>query len=81
MSTDKQLLSKALIRLGALILLFILCPVIMTMGFKALDKFTETANEYVAYLILGFSAIFVVYTLYFGFKTFAVLQKAIFNNK
>ncbi|AOW16783.1 hypothetical protein LPB03_04560 [Polaribacter vadi] len=81
MSTDKQLLSKALVRLGILILLFILCPVIMTMGFKALDKFTGTNNEYIAYLILGFSSILLLYTLYFGFKTFGVLQKAIFNEK
>jgi len=81
MSTDRQLLSKGLIRLGILILLFILSPVIITMGFKALDKFSGTGNEYIAYLILGFSSILLVYTLYFGFKTFGVLQKAIFNEK
>jgi uncharacterized BrkB/YihY/UPF0761 family membrane protein len=81
MSTDTNLLGKVLIRLGILILLFILSPVVITMSFKAIDKFTETPQLYFAYafIIIGFLLVF--FTIYFAFKTFGVLQKAIFNNK
>lgn len=81
MNTDTNLLGKGLIRLGILLLLFILSPIIITMSFKAIDKFTESPQSYLAYalMIVGFFLIF--YTIYFAFKTFGVLQKAIFNNK
>ena len=39
MSTDINLLGKGLIRLGVLLLLFIASPIIITMGFKAIDNF------------------------------------------
>ena len=81
MSTDTNLLGKGLIRLGILIFLFIASPIIITMGFKALDKFTEAPQTYLAYLILAGGSILLIYTMYFAFKTFGVLQKAIFNNK
>ena len=50
------------------------------MGFKALKKFDNTPKEYLAYLILLAAAILVVFTIYFAFKTFNILLKAIFNN-
>jgi hypothetical protein len=81
MSTDINLLGKGLIRLGILIILFIASPITITMSFKALDKFTEAPKMYFAYafIVLGFLLLF--YTIFFAFKTFGVLQKAIFNNK
>jgi len=80
MSTDTDLLGKGLIRLGILVCLFIATPVTMTMGFKAFDKFTEAPEIYLAYLILFAACVLLVYTLYFAFKTFGVLRKAIFND-
>lgn len=79
MATDTNLLGKALIRLGILILLFIASPIVITMSFKATAKFTETPQLYFAYgfLVIGF--LLVIFTVYYAFKTFGVLQKAIFN--
>jgi hypothetical protein len=51
------------------------------MGFKAFDKFTEAPQIYLAYLILAAGFVLLIYTLYFAFKTFGVLQKAIFTDK
>ncbi len=81
MSTDKELLSKGLIRLGILVFLFIASPVTITMGFKAFNKFTEAPKIYFAYLILIAGFALIIYTMYFAFRTFGVLKKAIFNDK
>ena len=81
MSTDLDLLSKGLIRLGILVFLFILSPVLITMGFKGLDKFNEAPKIYFVYLliIIGFATL--IFTVYFAFKTFKVIGSSIFNNK
>lgn len=81
MSTDTTLLGKALIRLGVLVLLFIASPIIITMSFKAIAKFTEAPKMYFAYAFLGVGCLLVIYTVYFAFQTFNVLQKAIFNKE
>ncbi|PQJ72326.1 MULTISPECIES: DUF6095 family protein [Polaribacter] len=80
MSTNLNLLGKGLKYLGLLIFLFIASPITLTMGFKALKKFNNTPQEYVAYLILLAAAILIIFTIYFAFKTFNILLKAIFNN-
>ena len=58
MSTDTNLLGKGLIRLGILVFLFIASPILLTMGFKAFDRFTESPKIYIAYLLIlvGFAA-------------------------
>lgn len=81
MSTDINLLGKGLIRLAILLLLFIASPIIITMGFKAIDKFTEAPEKYLAYLIVTIGCALIIYTIYYAFKTFSVLQKSIFSNK
>ena len=81
MSTDINLLGKGLIRLGILLLLFIASPIIITMGFKVMDKFTEAPEKYLAYLILGVGSVLIIYSIYYAIRTFGVLQKSIFNNK
>lgn len=80
MSTDLDLLGKGLKYLGILVFLFIASPITLTMGFKALDKFKNTPKEYLSYLIIGAAVILIIFTIYFAFKTFQTLLKAIFNN-
>jgi arginine exporter protein ArgO len=79
MSIDINLLRKGLIRLAILVLLFIATPIITTMGFKGINKFTETPKIYMAYflVILGFLGI--IFTIYFAFKAFSILRKAFFD--
>jgi|TARA_B110000091_G_C13468393_1_gene331041 hypothetical protein len=81
MSTDTQLLGKGLIRLGILVFLFIASPIILTMGFKAFDRFSDSPKIYIAYLLVlaGFAAI--IFTIYFAFKTFKIISNSLFNNK
>lgn len=81
MSTDLNLLSKGLIRLGILVFLFIATPIIITFGFKALDKFTEAPKMYFAYAILLVGLALLIFTIYFAFKTFGILKDAVFTNK
>ena len=79
MSVNTNLLSKALKRLGILVFLFILSPISLNIGFKALNKFTEE-SIWIAYLIIGFSSILIILTLIFAYKTFKILLNALFNS-
>ena len=81
MSTNTPLLSKGLKQLGILVLLFILSPISLTTGFKALKKFTENPQIFIAYAILLVGFIITVFTVFFAFKTFKTIQDAIFKNK
>ena len=80
MSTDVNLLGKGLKHLGILVFLFIASPISLTMGFKALKKFENTSNEFVSYIILIVASLLILFTIFFAFKTFKILLKALFNN-
>lgn len=80
MSTNVNLLGKGLKYLGILVFLFIASPITLTMGFKALKKFENTPKEYISYIILVVAVLLVIFTIYFAFKTFNILLKALFNN-
>ncbi|WP_439128947.1 DUF6095 family protein [Polaribacter sp.] len=80
MSTNVNLLGKGLKYLALLISLFIASPITLTMGYKALNKFKDTPKEYISYLILAAASILLIFTIFFAFKTFRILLKAIFNN-
>jgi len=80
MSTNINLLGKGLKYLALLLLLFIASPISLTVGFKALKKFENTPKEILSYLILGASAVLIIFTIFFAFKTFKILLNAIFNN-
>ncbi len=80
MSTDVNLLGKGLKYLGLLILLFITSPILLTIGFKALRKYDNTSNEFLSYIILIIPGLLILFTIYFAFKTFKILLKALFNN-
>jgi hypothetical protein len=80
MSTNVNLLGKGLKQLGVLVLLFILSPITLTMGFKALKKFTEAPKIYAAYGILLAGGIITIFTIIFAFRTFKTLLNALFDN-
>lgn len=80
MSTNVELLGKGLRYLGVLIFLFILSPITLTIGFKALKKFENTSKEFLSYAILVAAGMIMIYTIYFAFKTFKILLKALFND-
>ena len=80
MSTDVNLLGKGLRNLGILVFLFIASPITLTMGFKALKKYENTPKEFLSYIILSVAVILIIFTIYFAFKTFQILLKALFNN-
>tara|TARA_B100000795_G_scaffold224826_1_gene180357 strand:- start:474 stop:716 length:243 start_codon:yes stop_codon:yes gene_type:complete len=80
MSTNINLLGKGLKYLAILLLLFIASPISLTVGFKALKRFQNTPKEMLSYLIIGAAGILIIFTIFFAFKTFKILLKAIFNN-
>ena len=80
MSTNVNLLGKGLKYLGLLVFLFIASPISLTMGFKALKKFENTPKEYLSFIIIIAAGILVIFTIFFAFKTFKILLKAIFND-
>ncbi|MCL7753044.1 DUF6095 family protein [Polaribacter sp. Z022] len=80
MSTDVNLLSKGLKYLGILVFLFIASPITLTIGFKALKKFNDTPKEFISFIILIIAGLLILFTIYFAFKTFKILLKALFNN-
>ena len=79
MSTNYNTLSKGLIRLAALVFLFITTPILITMSFKALNNFTEAPKIYFAYALVVISFAILIFTIIFAFKTFKLLLDSFFN--
>jgi len=80
MSTDLNVLGKGLKRLGILVLLLIVSPLVLTMAFKALKKFTESPEIFIAYLLIALGGALIIFTIVFAFKTFRVLLNAFFQD-
>lgn len=81
MSISKSLLAKGFKQLLFLIPLFILSPILLTIAFRALKKFTESPQIYIAYAFLVFSILLILFSLYFAFKTFGTILNAFFNKE
>jgi len=79
MSTDLNLLGKGIRQLGILIFLLILSPIALTIGFKALKKFTESPEKFIGYGILLIGFLLIIFSIYFAFKTFKTLLNAFFE--
>lgn len=63
-----------------LLLLLLVSPLILSLGFRALRVFTEMPKILIAYSLLGISCILILYTVYFGFKCFKQLLNMLFDN-
>lgn len=80
MSTNLNLLTKGLKYLGVLLFLFIVSPIALTMSFKALKKFENTPKESLSYLLIIAASLLIIFSIFFAFKTFKILLKALFNS-
>ncbi|MDA9339681.1 DUF6095 family protein [Polaribacter sp.] len=79
MSTDVNLLGKALIRLAILVFLFVISPISLTIAFKAIKLYTEGLAYWLSIIFLISAGCLLIFTIFFAFKTFSKISKAIFN--
>ena len=79
MSINTNLLGKALVKLAILVLLFIASPVLLTIAFKAIKLYTEGVEYWLAIFFLIFTGFLLIFTLFFAFKTFSTISKALFE--
>ena len=64
-SSTENVVKRFLILLG----LLIFSPIVLSFGFKALRIFTESPKNIIAYVLLAFGILLILFTVYFGFKT------------
>ena len=79
MSTDLKTLGKGLKQLALLLFLFILSPIILNIGFKAIAK-PEEIQPLFGYGILVLGGVLILFSIYFAFKTFSTLLNALFDS-
>lgn len=77
---NTKILSKGLKKLGFLVFLLIVSPLLLTIGFKALSVYKETDKFWVAIALLIISGILVFFTFFFALKTFKTLMDAFFKD-
>lgn len=74
--TFEKGIKKLLIFLG----LLIASPLVLSVAFKAFRVFKEAPKVFFAYGLLALGIILLIFTVYFGFKTFKTLLDIIFKN-
>ena len=80
MDINNDLLEKGFKRLLVVLLLLIISPISLNIGFKALSKYPDE-SIWIAYVILGFGMLLTIVTIIFGIKTFKIILDALFNSK
>lgn len=68
-------IKKFLILLG----LLVLSPLVFAIALKAKRIYTEGIGIYISYILLTLGGFLLVYTVYFGFKTFQSLLNVLFR--
>jgi hypothetical protein len=79
MSTNVKTLGKGLKQLALLLFLFILSPIILNIGFKAVAK-PDEIQPFFGYGILVLATLLILFSIYFAFKTFNTLLNALFDS-
>ncbi len=79
MTNKGNTLEKSLKRLLILLGLLLFSPILLNIAFKALRIFKTAPKVYIAYILLVVSILLILYTVYFGFKTFKGILDAIFK--
>lgn len=70
---------RPLKRFLILLALFIISPILLNMGFKALKVYQQQPQNLIAYTLVTLGIALILYTVYFGFKTFKILLDVIFR--
>lgn len=71
----KKPIKKFLFLLG----LLIISPLVLSIGFKMQRIYTENTGIYLSWGLIILGIILILYTVYFGFKTFQALLNALFR--
>ncbi|AUC14591.1 hypothetical protein BTO06_05320 [Tenacibaculum sp. SZ-18] len=62
-----------------LLLLLMVSPLLLSLSFRMLRTFKEMPKILIAYIVLGISIFLVLFTVYFGFKSFKTLLNYLFE--
>lgn len=62
-----------------LLLLLFTSPVILSVALKAKRIYVDDSNFFIGYILLGIACILLIFTVFYGFKTFKTLRKTIFE--
>lgn len=71
----EKVIKKFLVLLG---LLFV-SPIIFSVAFKAERIYTEGLGVYISYILIALGCSLLIFTVYFGFKTFQSLLDVLFR--
>ena len=63
-----------------LVVLLILSPIVLSLGFKAFRIYSETPKMYITYLLLTIGVFLILFTVYFGFKTIKTFLDFLFKS-
>lgn len=76
---EKSPYEKPLKKLLFLLGLLIISPIVLNIAFKALKIYTENPGILIAYALLSIGIFMILYTVYFGFKTFQLFLDVLFR--
>jgi len=68
-------IKKLLVFLG----LLIVSPIVLSIAFKALRAFKDAPKVFIAYGLLVIGILLILFTVYYGFKTFKTILDHIFS--
>lgn len=68
-------IKKLLVFLG----LLIISPLILSIAFKALRAFKDAPKVFIAYGLLAIGILLILFTVYYGFKTFKTILDHLFS--
>ena len=77
--TEQNPYEKPFKRFLILLSLFIISPITLNIAFKALKIYQKNPERIIAYGLLCLGVFLIIYTVYFGFRTFKILLNTIFR--
>lgn len=81
MGTDFNILGKGLKQLGILLLLLIVSPVLLSIGFKALAIYKEGPQLIFSWVLVVVASILMLFTILYAFRTFRTILSSLFHEK
>lgn len=79
MSVDQNLVKKGLRQLAILLILLITSPLLLTLSFKAIKRYSQGIPFLIGCVGIAISFTLLFFTLHYGLKTFKTLLDALFS--